>query len=116
MNAHTRRAVAYIAGRLASASTATGVTDLSEATRFLFSGRVDTEEVSVYDHAEGCHIGGAPSSLYHFGNGANIELAMDGAQFSGYDFDSANHFHGSVQGKRVRLYDLEHDAEFLYRL
>jgi hypothetical protein len=120
MNAHTRRVVAYIAGRLASDSTATGVSDLSESSRrYRFSGRVGTEEVNVFDHDEGCHIAGAPSSLYHFGNGAHIQLAMDGAQFSGYDFDSAHHFNGSVQDKRVRLvhlYDFEHDGNFLYEL
>jgi hypothetical protein len=120
MNAHTRRAVAYIAGRLASDSTATGVSDLSESSRrYLFSGRVNTEDVNVYDHDTGCHIAGAPSSLYHFGNGAQIELSMDGAQFSGHDFDSGHYFHGSVQAKRVRLvrlYDFEHEADFLYEL
>jgi hypothetical protein len=120
MNAHTRRAVAYIVGRLASDSAATGVSDLSESNRrYRFSGRVNTEEVNVYDHDESCHVAGAPSSLYHFGNRAHIELAMNGAQFSGYDFDSAHHFNGSVQDKRVRvvrLYDSEHDGDFLYEL
>ncbi|MHA7635039.1 hypothetical protein [Corallococcus sp. M7] len=107
MNQPTRRAVAYIAIRLISGRHASAVYDYSEGRHFHFSGDTGADNVNVYDHDQHCHIGGAPSSLYHFGNKNHLELKIEGQQFSGYDYDSRKHFSGSVNGNSVSLYDYD---------
>jgi hypothetical protein len=66
MNAHTRRAIAYIASRLTGGAT-TSVYNYDAGGDFHFSGNVSGTTCNVYDHGQGCHIGGTPPSLYHYG-------------------------------------------------
>ena len=114
MEAHTRRAVAYIAGRLISGSDAAAVYDYSESRYVNFSGDVDAQNVNVYDYEQSRHIGGTLPSLYHYGNSRHIDLKVNGADFEGYDYASNKHFSGHVDGKNVSLYDYEHGQYFNY--
>lgn len=114
MNAHTRRAVAYIAGRVVTASASGAVYDYSEGRYVNFSGDVTAEQANVYDYEQGCYVGGQLSSLYHYGNGRHVQLNVDGTQFSGYDYASGRHFNGSVQGNSVTVYDYEQGQYFNY--
>jgi hypothetical protein len=108
MQPHTRRAVAFIAGRAISGSDASAVYDYSESRYVFFSGDVSAGNVNVYDHEENCHVGGSLPSLYHYGNGQHIQLDVSGTQFNGFDYGSGQHFSGTVNGQAVSVYDYEH--------
>jgi hypothetical protein len=110
----TRRAVAYIAARMAGQRDAGSVYDFAANRRFLFSGQVEPGSVQVYDYASRCHISGSPSSLYHFGNRRHLTLAVSGSSFNGYDFASRQHFSGTVSGSSVSVYDFEVGRHFQY--
>ncbi len=116
MNAHARRAVAYIAARLASGLSAGAVYDYSEGRYVNFSGQVTAQNVNVYDYDEGAYVSGNPSSLYHYGDGAFIQLRLNGPQFNGYDYGSGQFYSGSVRGRNVSLYDYEHGSYFNYSI
>jgi hypothetical protein len=110
----TRRAVTYIAARMAGRRDVGSVYDFSAGRHFHFSGEVDPGHVQVYDYDSRCHISGAPSSLYHFGNHRHLTLMMTDSHFSGYDFASRQHFHGQVSGSSVSVYDFEHGRHYQY--
>ena len=116
MNAHVRRAVAYIAGRLVTNSDSAAIYDASEGRFVNFSGQVTPQNVNIYDYDERCFIGGTPSSLFHYGDSQFIQLNINGRQFSGFDFGSAQHFSGSVQARNVTVYDYEHGNYFNYSI
>jgi hypothetical protein len=116
VNAHVRRAVAYIAGRLVSGADSGAVYDYSEGRYVNFSGQVTPQNVNVYDYDEGNFVGGNPASLYHYGDGQYIQLNVNGPQFSGYDFGSGQHFSGNVNARNVTVYDYEHGNYFNYSI
>jgi hypothetical protein len=107
MKTHTRHAVAYIAGRMASGRTSSSVYDYQESRHVNMSGNLSGGSISAYDYDQRCHITGSRTSLYHYGNRAHLGLKLNDAMFSGYDYDSRAHFSGSVNGKNVSLYDYE---------
>jgi hypothetical protein len=111
---HTRRALAYIAGRLASGKRSSSVYDYGESRHVSFSGNVSTERVSVFDYEQNCHVGGRPPSLFHYGDGQHISLKMNDHKFSGFDYGSGNHFSGQVRGSSVSLYDYSESQYFNY--
>ena len=115
MNAPTRRAVAYIVGRV-SGSRATTVYDFDDAMHHHFSGTVNGAQVNIFDHSEACHITGNLPQLFHHGNAMHLQLTIDGSNFRGYDYDSAMHFQGWVRGNQVSLYDMEHAQHFNYQV
>jgi hypothetical protein len=114
MKSHTRRAVAYIAGRLAAQVASNSVFDYSESSHFPFSGQIDNETVSVYDHSESCHVGGTLPGLYHYGNSAHITLQLASNQFTGFDYDTSGHFSGTINSRVVSLFDYEESQYFTY--
>ena len=121
MKSHTRRGIAYIAGRLVSGKYSTTLRDDSEGKHFSFGGEVSLENgVSVYDYEQSCFIrgnsSGGPLSLYHDGNANWIDLAIDGNTFKGYDKDSGSFFSGTVNGDFITIYDNEHSQYFKYLL
>ena len=114
MQDHTRRAVAYIAGRMISGQDATAVYDYTASSHFHLSGTVSGSNVNVYDFGQSCHVGGSPSSLYHYGNGGHIQLRVNGSNFSGYDYATSSHFSGSVKGRAISIYDYGQSRYFQY--
>jgi 6-phosphogluconolactonase (cycloisomerase 2 family) len=116
MKTHTRRAVAYIAGGLASGRASTAVYDYQEKRYVNMSGNLTKSSISIYDYDQKCHIGGSGTSLYHYGNRAHIALAQDTAHFSGYDYDSRKHFSGSLSGTNIALYDYETGKHYNYSI
>jgi hypothetical protein len=107
MQTHTRRAVAYIAGRMASGRTSSSDYDYQESRHVNMSGNLTDTSISAYDYDQRCHITGSSTSLYHYGNRAHLTVALNAARFSGYDYHSRAHFSGNVNGRNVSLYDYE---------
>src|SRR5437899_1531974 len=116
MNAHTRRAVAYIAGRLVTGTDSGSVYDYSAPGYFNFSGDVSEGNVNVYDYGQSCFVGGTLPSLYHYGNSRHLDLTVSGTDFEGYDYATGRHFSGSVSSASVSVYDYEHGSYFEYTL
>lgn len=120
MKDHTRRAVAYIAGRLVCGTGSSSVYDYDSSKRFDFSGQISPTDVSVYDYEQRCYISGSGSSgsysLFHRGNGKHITLNIEGGQFNGYDHDTRKQFTGRVSGNSVSIYDYEHSKYFNYSI
>jgi len=114
MKAHTRRAVAYVVGRLASNRRSSSVYDYTEARHVNMSGTVTASSVAVYDYDHSCHISGSGTSLYHYGNRAYVSLSVTNMSFSGYDYDTRAHFKGKVSGTSVSLYDYETGSYYNY--
>ncbi|MCU1624879.1 MAG: hypothetical protein JWL79_3724 [Frankiales bacterium] len=121
MNEAARRAVAYIAGRLATGKSVGAVYDYQAGGHTSMSGEVTEKRVSVFDHGVGCHVSGTRNGnrfgLYHYGNGNHINLEVkSGGTFTGYDYDSANHFDVTVKGSSVTLYDYAAGGWFNYSI
>jgi hypothetical protein len=106
MDAELRRAVAYIAGRMISGSTATSVYDYDAGSYFSIDGEVSTSRVNVFDYSRSCYLDGNPPSLYDYGRGQFFGLELKVAQkFSGYDYGSSSFFDGEVKGETISIYD-----------
>ena len=121
MKSHTRRGIAYIAGRLVSGKYSTTLRDDSEGKHFSFEGEVSVENgVSVYDYEQNCFIRGNSSkasfSLYHDGNANYIDLAIEGSTFKGHDKDSGAFFSGAVDGDFITVRDDEYSQDFKYAI
>jgi hypothetical protein len=116
MKTHTRYAVAYIAGRMASGQTSNSIYDYQEGRHVNLSGSVTGNSISAYDYGQKCHITGSSTSLYHYGNRAHLTLQLSAARFSGYDYDSKKHFSGRINGKSVSLYDYETSRYYDYSI
>ena len=114
VNAATRRAVAYIAGRLISGSNASSVYDYSTGRHTNFSGEVSRSRVSVFDYDRSASVSGSPPSLFDYGNGAHIRLTTQGTAFKGFDYGSGDHFSGRVNGRSVSLFDYGASAHYNY--
>lgn len=112
----TRRAVAYIAGRAIAGRDAGAIYDYAAGKHFIFSGTVNLNSYSVYDHGLRCHITGNPPSLYHFGNQKHLTLQIKGTEFSGYDYDTGKHFSGRVNGASISLYDHDDGRHHSYSI
>ncbi len=115
MNQGTRRAVAYIAGRLCTGSAATAVFDPGTGHHVSFAGEV-RPRIAVYDHSRNCLIGGAPSAIHDAGTGSYLNLEISEGSFSGFDHASNHRFGGRVDGDDVWIFDCELERRFGYTL
>lgn len=116
MENHTRRAIAFIVCNFHSKNTSGSVYDFAFSKHFLFLGEVLKSNIAVYDHAEGCHIGGCVPGVYHHSNGGHITINIEKSDFNGYDHDTGSHFSGIVNGNSVSLYDHREAGHFNYSL
>jgi len=113
VNSNSRACIAYIAARLCEA-TGSSVYDYSQSKHINISGNVDSKNVNVYNYDRSCHVSGAPSNLYDYGNSAHIQLNMNGSQFSGYDYHTRSHFSGNVNNTSVSIYDHGTSSHYNY--
>ena len=115
-----RACVAYIAGRLISKAEHATIYDYSRVQFVSINGAVGEQAVDVYDFSRGCSIRGnftgSKYSLYHYGKGHFVDLAVQGNAFRGYDFGSGFYFHGNMAGPRVNLCDMQTKSWFDYAL
>jgi hypothetical protein len=116
MKHHTRRAVAYIAGRFISSLASSAVYDYKDSKHYSFSGNVDKSQVAIFDYDEGCHIGGSLSGVYHYGNSQHVSLDIKGNNFTGYDYGESQHFSGVVNGSSISIYDYQFSEYFNYSI
>ncbi len=115
MEAHVRRAVAYIAARLIIREDAEALYEPATGRSYRMRGIAKDSYVKVYDLSSGCHISGnfygLTYSLYHDGTAAHIELKITDTRFSGYEFASASQFDGNLTDRSITLYDFK-DGNF----
>ena len=114
----TRRAIAYIVGRLLIDGDATAIFDDGGHGYANFSGDVDANRVDVYDYDRGCYIEGDRGSnglsLFDYGTLECIELQVQVGSFEGYDYHSGKHFSGEVNGANIIIFDDEFGKDFWY--
>ncbi len=124
---HTRRAVAYIVGRLITDMHSGAVYDYSAKAHYPFSGEVSASRIEVYDCMARCAVNGGESGggnyplreffLYHYGNAKHLSVEMRGnGRFEGFDYDSERHYSGFVNGNLITLFDYEFLMRFNYLL
>jgi hypothetical protein len=114
VKAHTRRAVAYIVGRLVAEKDSDSVYDHDADELFSFAGKVSSTAIDVYDYERRCAVVGSPNSLYHSGNRKAVRLEIRGNEFSGYDDDTGKPYSGGVKNGLVSIYDSEVSRHFHY--
>jgi hypothetical protein len=114
VKAHTRRAVAYIVGRLVSEKDSDSVYDHEADELFSFGGKISSTAVDVYDYERRCAVGGSLHALYHAGNRKQVRLEIMGHEFSGYDDDTGKPYSGIVKSGLVTIYDPEVKKHFHY--
>ena len=115
MNTETRRAVALIAGALATGRRPASIYDYSRGSYTNFTGTVGAR-VAVYDYDAGCHISGTLPRIYHYGSGAHLSLNVSSDRFKGYDYGTGSHFTGTIRGRGVSLFDYSVGAYFNFRV
>jgi hypothetical protein len=120
MKSNTRACIAYIAGCLVSGKKASSVYDYSQSKHIMISGKVEKDEVQLYDHDRCCHLSGKKTgnrfSLYHYGDGHFIDFALDDPKFEGYDYGAACHYSGEVRGDSINIYDYGESSSFSYSI
>jgi hypothetical protein len=114
MKAHTRRAVAYIVGRLVEQKDSDSVYDHDAGELFSFGGKVSSTTVDVYDYERRCAVVGSLHLLYHSGNKKEVRLEIRGSEFSGHDDDTGKPYSGSVKNGLVSIYESEGRKHFHY--
>jgi hypothetical protein len=116
---HTKRAVAYIAGRIISERDIATIYDDNQAKHFRFSGDVEPD-LAIFDYERRCYINGSRNGnavyIRHFGNKNNIDLEITGHDFVGYDYDSRQRFGGNVNENLITLYDYEDNHNYTYQI
>lgn len=115
MNDGSRRAIAYVAGRLCTGRDAPGLFDPVAGRHIEFDGEVEPQ-VAVYDHSRNCLIGGTPRAVFDAGTRHYVNLVISGDSFTGFDHASEHHFGGRTDGGDIWMFDCEHDRRFNYVL
>jgi|SRR3989344_2615245 len=116
MKHHTRRAVAYIAGRAISGKSSGAVFDFSASQHYYFGGNVHQSQVAVFDYTQSCHITGTLTSLFHYGDSHHISLTINGSQFNGFDYGESCHFSGNVNGNSISVFDYGTSQHYNYSI
>ena len=120
MEPHVRAIVAYVAGRVVSGKSASGIYDYSQRGHRSVDGTVTMDRVNVYDYGAHCFFSGdgheGRFGLYHFGDSSYVDLEVADHSFRGYDHGSGGQFEGRVRGASIELYDYEEGRYFSYSI
>jgi hypothetical protein len=110
VNEEMRRAVAYSAAARINGKASSAIYSY-EAGRYTSMGGSGN---NIYDYEAGAHIADSGSGFFHYGQSAHVDLRTSGTSFNGYDFSTACHFTGSINGNAVQLYDYGAGRYFNY--
>jgi len=120
MNDQTRRAVAYIAGRIVSGKPAPSVYDHTTSRTYNFRGEFAATKITLRDLDSGSDIKGAGGSgmftITQAGNGKPVSLKLNGSTFEGFDYETAKRYRGVITGTSVAVQDDQHGREFQYSI
>jgi len=119
MRDYTRRAVAYIVGRLVSGKEVFAIYDYFASRNFQFTGKVTLGTISVYDPEQKCSLNGSEKAglyIIHRDDERYIEFTVKEDRFQGYDFETHESFFGTVRGNLISIHDPEHSRLFDYSL
>ena len=120
MNDHTRRAIAYIAGRIVSGTSAVSLYDHTAGRTYNFRAEFAATKIRVREIESGSDITGAGGSgmftITHVGNGKPVSLKLTGSAFEGFDYETAKRYRGAVAGNSVAVQDDQHAKEFQYSI
>jgi len=118
MKAPTRRAIAYIAGRLLTGRDASSVFDVETADMFMFSGTVSATDINVFDVDRGGFVIGSPTSgefsLCDLDDSSFLTLRIGDGKVEGVDLESGAPYEATVQGDTVTLFDSEDGSLCIY--
>ena len=93
-----------------------------EADAFLYSHALDHRTKmrgnrrDFHDYGADARVVNYGTQLYHYGLWQYVDLAVNGASFSGYDHGSKNHFEGVINSGTVQLYDRSESRYFQYAI
>ncbi len=105
-----RYMVAFIGAALKTGKLFTHVYDHGAQREIAVGGMVRPDRVEVIENATGARVTGSPDSLLHTGSNKHIQLKVEPAGFSGYDYASEKHFKGVLGDKgAVQVFDHETD-------
>lgn len=110
MKQYQRAALALSVLRLEAISSKNNVYDYSLGRHWSISGKIDQNEIKLYDYDRGAHFGGRLNgqrySLYDFEHSEHISLELKSSgKYGGYHFGSATHYEITVRSNGVSFYD-----------
>jgi len=116
----TRRLLAYIVLRLASAQPFFALQDHAAARVFHIDADIPPTKtrIAVLDRGLGCLLkgvgGGGFYTLTNGEAGKPISLKLKESQFEGFDYSSGKPYNGTVAGNSITIHDAETAKEFRY--
>lgn len=115
MKAHVRAAVAAIALAHALGRNVSSVYDYEAGGHKRINATISGNSVNAYDYDSGCHITGGLPSLFHYGEGAHLQLNPTGSgTYSGFDYDTSSHFSININGNQAQIFDYGEGSYFNY--
>ncbi|HSP72681.1 MAG TPA: hypothetical protein VLN26_09950 [Gaiellaceae bacterium] len=116
MDTSTRRAVAVLAGSLITGRRPRTIYDHDELHFAPFGGTVDGGRAEVVDLETSATLVGKRHSFFNSATGAYLRLEVDGRRFRGVDHASGHAFSGTVEARRLEVYDAGTGGTFRYSL
>lgn len=116
MDTSTRRAVAVLAGSLITGRRPRTIYDHDELRFAPFGGTVERDRAELVDLESQATIVGKRHSFFNSATGSYLRLEVHGRHFRGVDHASGDEFSGTVEHRRVELYDAGAGETFRYSL
>lgn len=101
-----RRAISYIVGRILSGKESGAVFDFKDSKYYNFSGEIGNT-ISVFDYSRSSYLTGDKTSIFDDYSKKYISLVIEGIVFSGFDYESGEHFSGNVNSNSISFYDYD---------
>lgn len=81
-----------------------------------FSGTVERGRAEVVDLETSATLVGKRHSFFNSATGSYLRLEVEGGRFRGVDHATGHEFSGTVEARRVEVYDAGVDTTFRYSL